>query len=226
MSQTQKSAPRMSHAERTELSDSRMFAAAVASIVRVGTERTKLKDVGENAGYSRGLAGSRFKSKDGLFCYVIQRVAEDWLGEVVAATSGKSGYEAICDVTDAHYRFCKHAPDEFRAFYILWFESVGLQSEVQRKIVAIHEKREQVIIRWIEQGIAAGELAADIDAVAVTRQYLMAISGIIYQWLIDPAKEHEIQALHEDLKTTMRLLLPTAEAGRPAPLGRPSQRTS
>ena len=169
--------PRMTHSERTERSDELMFEAAVQSIVEVGTERTKLKDVGETAGYSRGLAGFRFKSKEGLFCYVIKRIAEYWLNEMMLATQGQSGYQAICAVTDAHYHFCKVSPSEVRAFYILWFESVGLQSLVQEVVVDIHKKRLHDIICWIENGKSDGKLADSIDAEAVAKQYMMTISG-------------------------------------------------
>ncbi len=199
---------KMTNSERTERSDSLMFEATVRSIVEVGTERTKLKDVGESAGYSRGLAGFRFKSKDGLFCFVVKRIAEYWLNEMTLATTGKSGYQVICAVTDAHYQFCKESPNEVRAFYILWFESVGLQNAVQSVIVDIHKKRLNDVIHWINKGVNSGELDSTIDAEAVAKQYLMTISGIIYQWLIDAEQDSEIKALHENLKKTMRLLLP------------------
>lgn len=204
----QKTVPRMKHSERTELSDTRMFEAAVESIVNVGTERTKLKDVGESAGYSRGLAGFRFGSKDGLFCYVIKRVAEYWLNEMTLATYNKVGYQAICSVTDAHYHFCKISPNSVRAFYILWFEAVGLHNSVQEVVINIHKKRLDDLTRWIEEGIKVGELDRSIVAEEVARHYLMTISGIIYQWLIEPDQDSEIKALHENLKKTMRLLLP------------------
>lgn len=219
MTKTTKKTARMTHSERTERSDSLMFEATVNSIVEVGTERTKLKDVGESAGYSRGLAGFRFKSKEGLFCYVIKRIAEYWLNEMTRATQGKSGFQAICAVTDAHYHFCKISPTEVRAFYILWFESVGLKNSVQEVIVDIHKKRLNDIVCWIENGIKRGELTRHIDAEAVAKQYLMTISGIIYQWLIDPEQDREIKSLHENLKSTMRLLLPVAETDiQPAPI--------
>ena len=63
---------RRSHAERTDLSDRRMLEAAVQLICDRGPDRTTLKDVGEKAGYSRGLAGYRFGSKPGLFEFVVR----------------------------------------------------------------------------------------------------------------------------------------------------------
>lgn len=216
MTKAVKAAQRMSHSERTERSDSRMFEVTIESIVEVGTERTKLKDVGERAGYSRGLAGFRFKSKEGLFCYAIKRIAEYWLNEMTQATKGKSGYDAICAVTDAHYQFCKISPTEVRAFYILWFESVGLKNDVQDIVVDIHKKRLNDIVYWIEKGINIGELSKNIDADAVAKQYMMTISGIIYQWLTDTEQDSEIEALHDNLKRTMRLLLPVASSSQPS----------
>ena len=52
-----KEARRLTQAERTEISDSRMLDAAVSLIVEHGPAGTSLKEVGMLAGYSRGLAG-------------------------------------------------------------------------------------------------------------------------------------------------------------------------
>ena len=55
--------PRMTQAERTALSDARMFESAKQILVEKGTHNTTLKEIGERAGYSRGLASNRFGSK-------------------------------------------------------------------------------------------------------------------------------------------------------------------
>lgn len=204
------SKPRKTHAERTELSDSRMFEACIKLIVEQGTEKTTLKAVGEKAGYSRGLAGVRFKSKAGLFCFVIKRVAEYWRDAMEKLTRGKIGYKAISAAVDAHYHFCKKTPEPVRALYILWFESVGLDSEMRDVVQTIHRRRLDDVISWIEQGIEAGELTSDIDTRAVASHFLISMFGIIYQWLTDPGQEEEIWLLHQQLKHTMRLLLPEA----------------
>src|SRR5690606_16138474 len=97
---------RLTQAERTAISDARMLDAAVRLIVERGTEKTTLKDVGELAGYSRGLAGYRFGSKEGLFSFVVHAISEEWLQELKQATAGKVGIDAIHAATDAHYHFC------------------------------------------------------------------------------------------------------------------------
>ena len=204
--------PRKTHAERLQLSDSRMFEAAVRLIVEQGTAKTTLKAVGESAGYSRGLAGSRFNSKMGLFCFVIKRVAEFWLAEMKKATNNKSGYAAIYATIDAHHQFNRKTPLPVRAFYILWFESMGLDSEMRDVVAAIHRRRLRDVTEWIEQSVSSGELSSHIDARAVAQYFLTSMIGIVYQWLVDPGQEREIESLHENLKETMRLLLPNKNA--------------
>lgn len=207
-----KSLPRKSHAERLELSDSAMFDTAVKLIVEQGAAKTTLKAVGESAGYSRGLAGSRFNSKTGLFCFVIRRVAEYWLDVMKKATRNKSGYEAIHATIDAHYQFSKKTPKSVRAFYILWFESMGLDSDMRDVVAAIHRRRLSDVTEWIVQGIEAGEISADVEARAVAQYFLTSMFGIVYQWLIDPGQEREIENLHDNLKISMRYLLPKSSA--------------
>lgn len=202
---------RKSHAERTELSDALMLDACINLIIDQGTENTTLKAVGEMAGYSRGLAGARFKSKSGLFSFVIKRVADQWRSEMEKLIEGKIGYEAICAAIDAHYQFCLKTPRSFRAFYMLWFESTGQDTDISRVIVGIHERRLIDVKHWIELGIENNQLSAKIDAESVSRYFLTSMFGIIYQWLLNPVLEREISLLHQQLKSTMRVMLPAAQ---------------
>ena len=88
---TMKSNRRLTQAERTEISDNRMLEAAVRLIVEHGPAATSLKEIGMLAGYSRGLAGQRFGSKDRLFAFVLRRVGETWLGHLKQATENLTG---------------------------------------------------------------------------------------------------------------------------------------
>ena len=47
-------------AERSALSDQKMFEVAIDLVNERGTAKTTLKDIGEQAGYSRGLARNQF----------------------------------------------------------------------------------------------------------------------------------------------------------------------
>ena len=144
-------AERLSQAERTDISDARMLDAAIELLAEKGAANTTLKDVGERAGYSRGLAGYRFGNKDGLFKFVVRSVGETWLNELKKVTHGLVGYDAIAAAVDAHYRSFDQVPANVAAFYLLWFESVGPNVELKDVISGIHTRRSQDVVDWIKR---------------------------------------------------------------------------
>jgi|Marorgknorr_s2lv_3_1036020.scaffolds.fasta_scaffold00483_15 AcrR family transcriptional regulator len=197
---------RLTQAERTEISDNRMLEAAVELIVDRGPSGTSLKEVGLMAGYSRGLAGQRFGSKDKLFAFVLKQVGDTWLGQLKVATRQEMGLVAIHDALDEHYKFCVEAPIQVRAFYTLWFESVNAGSELTAIIGNIHNRRHQDMVNWITLDPRIPEskkrLASDIAA-----QFCASVIGIVYYWLANPLDLDETRRLHDNLKLTMTLLL-------------------
>ena len=205
------SGPR-TQAQRTALSDARMLDAAVGLIVEKGADGTTLKEVGEFAGYSRGLAGYRFGSKANLFSYIVRSVGEEWLRELGQAVENKVGIEAIIAAADAHYHFVLEAADRIRAFYILWFISIGPDVEFKQVIAHVHERRQKDVEAWIESGVAAGKVRKDIDVRAIADQFCAAIIGIVYQWLVAPDAHESIKQLHDGLKQQMVSVLSGPES--------------
>jgi AcrR family transcriptional regulator len=190
-------------AERTAQSDLLMVDAAVHLIVSRGTAGTHLKDVGEIAGYSRGLASYRFGNKAGLFTQIIHAVGDEWLREMGRAVQNQDGLPALLSATDAHYRFVLEAADRIRAFYILWFDSIGPDPALKNVIANVHERRQRDVEEWITRGIRAGNVRADVNVRSIAEQFCASIIGIVYQWLVTPQALERIHALHEGLKQQM-----------------------
>ena len=208
---------RRTQAERTAESDARMTDAAIRLIVLRGAAGTHLKDVGERAGYSRGLASYRFGNKAGLFTHIIDAVGEDWRRELGGAVRGRHGLDAILAATDAHYRFVQEAADRIRAFYVLWFDSIGPDAALKDVVAAVHERRRRDVERWITAGMASGNVRHDADARMIAEQFCAAIIGIVYQWLVTPDATDHICDLHEGLKQQMIAALSPTDAAPTRP---------
>jgi AcrR family transcriptional regulator len=193
--------------ERSALSDARMADAAVKLICERGTEATTLKDVGVLAGYSRGLAGYRFGTKAGLWAFLFRTIGEEWLSELALAAADTDGLATIHAALDAHCRFLLDSSDRIRAFYILWFDSVGPHAELRDVIAAVHQRRQRDVERWIQSGIDNGTIRPDADVRGVAEQYSVAVVGIVYQWLASPLAHAEVRRLHAGLKAQMTLSL-------------------
>ena len=173
---------RRTQAERTEISDRRMFDTAVTLINERGPSGTRLSDVGVLAGYSRGLASHRFGSKDNLFNFVVLRVGDIWLEQLKQATVNQSGFKAIESAVDQHYQFCVEAPAHLRAFYTLWFESVNAQSELSDTIQKIHQRRFQDVVNWVLNDADTSD-SEKRDADIIAAQFSASVIGIVYYWL-------------------------------------------
>ncbi|NND83151.1 MAG: TetR/AcrR family transcriptional regulator [Gammaproteobacteria bacterium] len=206
MRATSQSEPRLTQAERTEISDQRMFEATVQLIVEHGPAATSLKDVGVQAGYSRGLASHRFGNKDNLFSFTLRKVGEIWLRQLKQATSGHTGLAAVEKALDQHYRFCADAPDYVRTFYTLWFESVNSDSELRDAIRHIHQRRHQDVVQWILNDPTINE-SVKSRADDIAGQFGASVSGIVYYWLVNPEDLEQTKTLHDGLKHTMTQLL-------------------
>ena len=198
---------RLSQVERKEISDAKMLEAAVDLIVERGAGQVTLKDVGEKAGYSRGLAGYRFGNREGLFDFVLRSVGDEWLGELTQVTANSFGYQAIAAALDAHIKFCEDAPKHVEAFYRLWFDSMAPDSQLKGAILGIHKRRRADVISWIEQAIAAQEVASTVDAEMLADHFTASDSGIVYHWMTDLDNLNEMRNLHNALKQVMHSML-------------------
>lgn len=177
---------RRTQAERTALSDARMFDAAMQLIVEQGTHATTLKSVGLRAGYSRGMASSRFGSKDALFGQLVLYFNTRWTQELANKVGTRGGAQACLAALRAVEGFLSSHSGYMQAMYILWFESISSHNEVRDHLAAYHEIYRADVAHWVGEGIASGEIDASVDPECYAFGFCSFIFGTIYQWLVAP----------------------------------------
>jgi AcrR family transcriptional regulator len=99
--------PLEKHGPRTQLerraeAEGRLLATARHLIAHRGWAGTTLSDVGEAAGYSRGLAGHYFGSKAGLLRAITEQINNSMMDEVRKAPPRQPGLTAILDFIDVY----------------------------------------------------------------------------------------------------------------------------
>jgi AcrR family transcriptional regulator len=109
-----------------------MFEAAMHLIVERGTHDTTLKEIGERAGYSRGLASNRFGSKEALFNQMVRHFNKGWAKELRRFVGEKTGLAAFMAALEAVEHFLLNHTIEMQALYILWYESITSHTTVRR----------------------------------------------------------------------------------------------
>ncbi|KGE03476.1 TetR/AcrR family transcriptional regulator [Pseudohaliea rubra] len=198
----------LTQAERTALSDRRMFEAAIELINEFGTRKMTLKEIGERAGYSRGLASYRFGSKDGLLRELFGRFDMRWKEHLGERLQGKRGIEAIRAGIHAQRDFFRREPNYLRAMYLLWYESLGHESDIRSALSDHHAIYRKDARQWAEAGIADGDISSTIDPEQFAVRYCSFMFGTIYQWLVD-ADALDIDGLFADYEKQIMTILRT-----------------
>lgn len=201
-----KTSKRMTQAERTALSDQRMFEAAITLINEHGTQKTTLKEIGELAGYSRGLANYRFGSKEVFLDELFTRFDGRWKEHIQAYVEDKSGIAAVRAAAKALRDFLKLESGYMRAMYMLWYESLGHNSVILSRLSGHHDVYRKDAAKWIRQGIAGGEIDPRISPDQFAVQYCAFIFGTVYQWLVK-ADALDLDALFSDYDSNIIKLL-------------------
>ncbi len=196
-------------AERAALSDRLMTEAAIRLLVSQGVGGTTLKAIGDESGYSRGLATHRFGSKAGLFRHVLRDVSAEWVARIDEAVGDRIGADALTAVVDVQFHFIKDSPEKLRAMYILWMASGDPASEFKTKVADVHRAQRADVKRWVELGQEADMVRADLCAERVAEQFVALLLGITFQWLVNP--KMPLYEMHQALKRQIRFLLAPAE---------------
>lgn len=177
---------RLTQAERTAISDRRMFESAMTLISKQGASRTSLREICERAGYSRGLANYRFGSKDAFLQQLLLHFNHEWTKELESHVVSKAGLAAFDAAVDALESFLLDHSEYMRGGYLIWYESIGGNNEVRSRLQYNHDTYRRETARWISDGQQGGEVRPDVDPEQFAMLYCSVVFGTIFQWLANP----------------------------------------
>lgn len=177
---------RRSHAERREEAERRLLEAALEIVAKRGSVRMTLAEVGEAAGYSRGLPAHRFGSKAGLVHALAGYIGERFAEQRKKAPATPAGLDAILANINFYFSRKGGAWTPTRALLVMMTESCMEPASDLRKEVAAYNRN---ALAWFEQhiriGIEQGDIAPDTDPETTAVIMLGAMRGVMLQWLVD-----------------------------------------
>lgn len=154
-----------------------------------GYVATRLEDVAQAAGVSRGAIYWHFKSKADLYLALV-REAEVRLDRVIASARGDGGsFLAITRRVMVRMLAYLAEDETYRAVQGLLLLKTGvapdLRAAQQEQLHALQAKEEE-LAAVMRGGIAAGEFRADLDPVEGARAMLAYLNGVMLHWLLQP----------------------------------------
>lgn len=179
---------RRTQLERRAEAEQRLLVAARQIVARKGWVGMTLSEVGEEAGYSRGLATHHFGNKAGLLRALAGFVNANFM-ELVDARSPR--WRPGLDALKGFVGIYLSRPDgdwvNTRALLALMSEAVTQDSETVQILAEYNHSVMEHLAGYIRQGIDSGEIRAQVDPLASALLILGTLRGMMLQFLLDPA---------------------------------------
>ena len=176
---------RRTQAERREEAERRILDAALQVVARRGSVRMTLAEVGEVAGYSRGLPAHRFGSKAGLLRALAAYIGERFREQREAGPPRKPGLDSIRRSINVYFSRTDQSWTSTRALLVMMTDGFMESSELRENMMAYNRSALSFFEQQIRLGVARGEIPPDADPKITAVILLGAMRGVMLQWLSD-----------------------------------------
>ncbi len=190
---------------RPDVSDERKYQilnAAEQVFTKKGLDLTRMDDIAEETGLSKGTLYLYFKSKDDLIIAILDRIFEGAFKQLAARKDNRlSSSEAISQFTEEairDYKMMLHLMPVAYEFLALAFRN----TTVQKALKQYFRHYMEVLVPIIQRGIDAGEFR-QMDAQEVAIAAAAIYEGTVLLWVYD----NSLVDIERHIRSSIRLLL-------------------
>lgn len=144
-----------------------------------------LADIGERAGYSRGLATHHFGSKGAIVQRIMDTVTTDFHDELAQHRTTESAREGLRTIVLDYVGGLAEISPLIRARIALWADAAASGTPDDRRSAASADHRFRAeILYCLDQGLESGEIAG-VDREGFTTVLVGMLRGIALQYFLD-----------------------------------------
>ncbi len=181
------------HDERRE----RIVEIVADMLATVGAERTTIREIARQSGYSRGFIEHYFHNKEELISKTIRWINERSLERADRALNGKTGLEALRIFSELSLPLTPEVRNEWKIRMQFW-GMAAVSDEHRREQSKRMHMSEKIITEYLEQAQAAGELEKDIDLEPLAHSLLHRLYGLGCNSILRPSyftRQRQVKAL-------------------------------
>lgn len=190
------------HVERREEAERKLLAAAAKIIAVKGLEKFTLAEVGETAGYSRGLPRHYFGDKNELTIQVALYVAEHPILQERLKEKVEPGLATVISMIRFFFAVAPKYRTNVRALSIV-LAGVLTNDSLKEPIARMSRAKRATLAEHIALGIARGEIREGADPEAQAILILAQMRGVVMQWLSE-ADAIDLKAVEAEFIETLR----------------------
>lgn len=197
------SSSRRTQEQRRAEAEGRLLNAAAELISELGPSGVTLANIGDRAGYSRGLVTHHFGSKGALMQRLVDTVSTDFRDEVFAEVASDSLLDQALGLVRAYFHELTHPRPGNRARLALWADAAASSAADMRAAMRATDRafRDELAKR-IERAASAGELAGPVDPSAVATVVIGMLRGVALQAMLDD--ELDLDACRAEVEEVLK----------------------
>jgi AcrR family transcriptional regulator len=177
---------RRTQEERRTEAEKRLLSAAAELIAEAGPSGVTLANVGERAGYSRGLATHHFGSKGAMMQRLVDSVTTGFREQVFVETASDTVLDQALGLVRAYFHELAQTRPANRARLVLWADAVATGApDIRSAMLASDRAFREELAKRIQRGQAAGEFAQSSDAEAAATVIIGMLRGVALQSMLD-----------------------------------------
>ncbi len=183
------------------------MSAAIKLVSERGLERLTLNDVGEAAGYSRGLPAHYFGGKSGLVVALARALIADFGDRLTRLSKDGALQDHLTRAIRLYFQSAAREPVATRALFVLLGEGLN-NALISADIAELNAATVRQLEDVITAGIRRGEVRPDVNAKAQAQLMLSSLRGAVGMWLLSPRQISLARIADEMIETTRRALAP------------------
>ena len=178
---------RRTQVERRASAEARLLAAAREIVARKGWVGMTLAEVGEAAGYSRGLAAHHFGSKPALLRALASHINDNFMRELELNPPVAEGMASLLSFVSVYLGRTDGRWTNTRALLVLMAEATTDDSETGESLARYNQSVIDFLALHFHAAIAAGEMRQGLDPGTCAAIVIGALRGVMLQSLLKNA---------------------------------------
>lgn len=181
------------HDERRE----RIVEIVAEMLATVGAEKTTIREIARQSGYSRGFIEHYFHNKEELISKTIRWINERSLQRANAALDGKTGLRALKTFCELSLPLSPEVRNEWKIRMQFWGMAAVSDEHRREQSKRIHLS-EKIVIGYLEQAQDNGELPGGVDLLPLAQGLVHRLNGLGCSAILRPAyftRQRQLQAL-------------------------------
>lgn len=203
---------RRSQTERRNEAETALLDAAMRLFARQGIESTSLAAIGEEAGYSRGLANHHFGSRAALVERLARRGQRRFARGVEHLDTPT--IHTIVAIADTYLALFDDPSDDVRAFFVMRGGAIPHDAPLRAVYAADDRRFRGGIEQLVHRGQESESIRADADPHAFATLLVGLLRGVASQCLMDPSAV-DLDSVRASTRTLIESMLSLTGTGSP-----------